>query len=167
MRRLAPVLLGPALLTLGLVGCLSAESPERSQLNPPVIGDTDGCAAAYWSQPQNFSSWEEYQPGQLVGTVFSNARPYEEATLAEALELEDDPANGAARASLMREAVVGLLNAAHDSLEFPYRRYDPGIDGRPGLVPHTNELMASGSAEQIEAFVAELSSANALSCPLE
>ncbi len=157
----------PALLALGLLGCLSPESPDRSQLNPPVMGDTDGCTAAYWIESGRSGTWEEHQPGQLVGTLFSQAGPYEGATLAEALELEDGPANEAARASLMREAVVGLLNAAHDSLEYPYRRYDPGIDGRPGIVPRTNELMASGSPEQIEAFVAELSSANVLGCPLE
>lgn len=154
-------------LALGLAGCLAPASPERSQLNPPVIGTTDGCTAAYWIESQDSGSWEEHQPTQLLGTLFSQAGPYEGTTLAEALRLEDDPTNESAQASLMREAVAGLLNAAHDSLEYPYRRYDPGIDGRPGIVPHTNELMASGSTERIKTFAAELTSANDLGCPLE
>lgn len=155
-----------AFVALGVASCTSTEVPERSQLNPPVIGVTDGCSAAYWREPTHFGSWEEYGPSQLVNSVFSNAGQYGDTTLAEALDLGDAP-TGSARDSLMREAVAGLLNAAHDSLEYPYRRYDPGIGERPGLVPHTNNLLARGSPAEIQTFLTGLTAANGLDCPLD
>jgi hypothetical protein len=138
-----------ASLTLVVAACgVSVTGPalSTSTVTPVAsahVGTTEGCAADEWRQPQFFDSWEEYQPGDLVGSVFPSAGPYFDMTLAQALEPSAaiGPDRGAA---LVREAVAAPLNAAHEDLEYPYRRYEEGIDGRPPIVPTVDRLLASG-----------------------
>jgi hypothetical protein len=161
-----------ASLTLAVAACgISMTTPAvpTSVVAPvasPHVGTTEGCAADEWRQPQFFDSWEEYQPGDLVGSVFPRAGPYFDMTLAQALEpsaaIGPDPG-----AALVREAVAALLNAAHEELEYPYRRYEEGVDGRPAIVPTVDRLLASGTIDEVVELTSDLADANGLGCPLD
>lgn len=108
--------------------------------------------------------WEEHQPAQLVGEFFPQPEEFTELRFVDALRRtggEED-----ARRKLLREAVAGILNGAHESLGYPFSRYEPGLDGRPPLVPTVAELLRTGTIEQVEAFRQELAAANRLGCPL-
>jgi len=114
--------------------------------------------------PDHFSVWEEYQPDQRVGSLYGHAGNYADMSFAEALGNQTSGED--VRLTLLREAVTAALNAANDSLAFPYARYDNGVDGRPPLVPTTNRLFTSGADAEIVQFTNDLSQANALGCPL-
>jgi hypothetical protein len=126
------------------------------------VGSTEGCTAAFWADPAHYAAWEEYTTDQPVDSVLSHARGYESVTLAQALALPD----GTPRDVLVREAVASLLNAANDSLAYPFVRYSTGLDGRPAIVPTTNQLLTSGSDDDMASFAAQLAAANGLGCPL-
>ena len=139
-------------------------SPTSSPRPGPHLGSTDGCRPAFWARARNFSLWEEHQPAQLVGEFFSEPEEFAGLRLVDALRRtggDDD-----ARRDLLREAVAGILNGAHESLGYPYSRYEAGLDGRPPLVPTVAELLRDGTTEQIEAFRQDLAAANRLGCPL-
>ena len=172
-RRLMAVVVG-GLLLLATVGVASSQnlfggSPAatpapRAGSNPPYMGSTQGCAATFWANSEHYAAWEEYTPDQLVGTVFGHAGTYASMSFANALAGQTSGED--ARRTLLRQAVAAALNAANDSLAFPYARYDTGVDGRPPLVPTTNRLFATGSDQEIAQFTSELAQANSLGCPL-
>ena len=141
-----------------------ATAPPQPATNPPFMGSTQGCDAAFWATPDHFPDWEEYTPDQPVGSIFGHAGTYATISLADALGNQTSGED--ARRTLLREAVAAALNAANDSLAFPYTRYDTGVDGRPPLVPTTNRLLTSGTDAEIVQFTNDLSQANALGCPL-
>jgi hypothetical protein len=108
--------------------------------------------------------WEEHRPDQLIGTFFPDPDEYAQLSLADALRRtprEDD-----VRRRLIRQAVAAMLNAAHESLGYPYSRYEIGIDGRPPIVPTVADLLRTGTPDEIVGFTRELAAANALGCPL-
>jgi hypothetical protein len=86
-------------------------------------------------------------------------------TLAQALDLPADDSD--VRGALVREAIAAILNAAHESLEYPYSRFQIGIDGRPPIVPTVAELLRNGSSADIVKFTRLLAHANSLGCPLD
>ena len=169
-----------ALLVLGALGVASTQiafgvpTPTATQppsaatrlpggTNPPFLGSTQGCDASFWVMPDHYSAWQEYVPGQRVGSLFGHAAAYADMTLAEAL---GNPTSGeSTQRALLREAVTAVLNAANDSLAFPYSRYDTGVDGRPPIVPTANRLFTTGIDADIVGFTSDLSAANHLGCP--
>jgi hypothetical protein len=108
--------------------------------------------------------WEEHQPGQLVGLFFPEPDEYATLRLVDALRRTGDEED--ARRALVREAVAAILNGAHESLGYPYSRYEIGVDGRPPVVPTVAELLRAGTTDAIERFMQDLAAANRLGCPL-
>ncbi len=131
--------------------------------NPPFVGSTQGCDSSFWAAPAHFPAWEEYAPDQPVGSLFGHAGTYATMTLVQAMA--SPTAGEDARRTLLREAVTAALNAANDSLAFPFARYDAGVAGRLPIVPTTNRLLTAGIAADIVGFANDLSQANHLSCP--
>ncbi len=155
-----------AVVVLGLAayGYATSTAQQPVSTNRPYIGSTQGCDWAYWASTNHFSAWQEYQPDQIVGSLFSHASTYADLTLADAL---GNQVNGEdVRRTLIREGVTAALNAAHDSLAYPFARYADGADGRPPLVPTINRLLTSGTDAEIVQFTADLSTADHLGCPL-
>ena len=128
------------------------------------MGSTQGCDSTFWARPDHFPAWEEYDPGQRVGSVIGHAGTYSDMSLSDTLG--NQTSGEAARRALLREAVAAALNAANDSLAFPYARYDVGVGGRPAIVPTTNRLLTSGTDADILQFTSDLAQANHLGCPL-
>jgi hypothetical protein len=147
------------LLATACGGVSATPSPSRPG---PNLGTTEGCAPAFWSQPANFHHWEEHEPDQVVGLFFPEPARYAQFTLVEALRFADD---GDSRLMLLREAVAAILNGAHESIDYPYSRYEVGVDGRPPIVPTTNELLNAGSESHVTTFALQLAEANRLGCP--
>ena len=75
--------------------------------------------------PDHFSAWEEYQPDQRVGSLYGHAGNYADMSFAEALGNQTSGED--VRLTLLREAVTAALNAANDSVAFPFARYDDGV----------------------------------------
>lgn len=123
----------------------------------------EGCTPGYWKN--HTENWEEYSPDQTVGSVFAlppSLAMYADVTLEEALAFRGGPgAEGGARI-LLRAATAAFLNAAHEGLGYPYRRYDdPGDIG-----PKITEALASGDRATMLSLAAWLDEANNLGCPL-
>ncbi|MBA2556601.1 MAG: hypothetical protein H0V12_04525, partial [Chloroflexi bacterium] len=112
------------------------------------------------------SAWEEYSPSQTIGSVFMNAEPYANLTLLQGLSLRGGPGIDGAKQILLRAAIAAVLNAAHDSLGYPGRRFQPGLDGRDPIIPEVNAALGSGDRNQIITLAGELDRDNNLGCPL-
>lgn len=139
-------------------------TPSPTPAGTPHLGSTEGCPPAFWAQATNFPQWEEHRPDEMVGVFFSYPEDYAQLTLADALlPTHEDGGQG----TLIRQAIAAILNAAHDSLEYPYSRFDVGIDNRRPIVPTVAELLRTGTPDELAGFAAELAAANELGCPLD
>ena len=108
---------------------------------------TEGCTPGYWKQPQHFTSWVGYTPGQAFSSVFEDAFPG--MTLLDVLEL-----GGGDLDALGRHAVAALLNATS------------GIDyylDAAGVIDAFNEVYPGGDYEELKDRFEEN---NELGCPL-
>ena len=141
----------------------AGSSPEASSTAKPHLGTTEGCKPSFWAKPGNFDLWEEHRPDDLVGIFFPEPADYAQLGLGDALQPTPD---GDPRRTLIREAVAAILNAAHESLEYPYSRYQPGVDDRHPIVPTVAELLRTGTQSEMSDFERDLTAANDLGCPL-
>lgn len=129
-----------------------------------TVGDDEGCTPGYWKN--HTSAWEEYSPSQTISSVFTNAAPYGDLTLLQGLSLSGGPGVDGAKQILIRAAIAAVLNAAHDSLGYPWRRSFASEFGRPALIPTVNNALASGSRSTILDLATRLDRDNNLGCPL-
>ena len=129
-----------------------------------VIGE-EGCTPGYWKN--HTSNWEETTPAHLVGNLYSAAPSVVSGrTLEQGLAGGGGPgADGAAKV-LTRAAVAAWLNAAHEGLGYPWRRYDTGLEGRTPLVQTVNAAFASGDRATMLDLAVRLDADNNLGCPL-
>ena len=67
---------------------------------------------------------------------------------------------------LFRAGAAAWLNAAHEGLGYPYRRFYQGLDGRPSLIYLMNSTLQSGSRWKMLKLATKLDQANNLGCPL-
>lgn len=67
---------------------------------------------------------------------------------------------------LARAATAAFLNAAHEGVGFPWRRFSTGLDGRPPLVETVVAALESGNRTDILALATRLDIDNNLGCPL-
>lgn len=148
--------------TAALVAALAFGSvPAAQAVN---IGH-EGCTPGYWKT--HTDNWEETTPTQLVGNLYASAPPSVAGlTLEQALDGGGGAgADGAARI-LSRAAVAAWLNAAHEGLGYPWRRFDTGLDGREPLVATVNAAFESGDRATMLELAERLDGDNNLGCPL-
>ena len=137
-----------------------------------VVGDSQGCTPGYWKNhtetwQQNTPPDDMPSPDALVSSVFGSATSVTaNQTLVEALDGGGGPGAAGAEKILMRAAVAAYLNAASDDLEFPWRRFSRGVDGRPGLVNAVDSAIASGNRSTMINLASRLDDDNNLGCPL-
>lgn len=124
----------------------------------------EGCTPGYWKNHQN--NWEEATPSKLVSSVFTVSSALSSTTFAQALSLNGGKGVAGAERTLVRAAVAAYLNAAHEGLGYPWRRYAGGLDGRPPLVETVNAALASGDRQTMLDLAARLDADNNLGCPL-
>ncbi|MBM3675911.1 MAG: hypothetical protein FJW88_13390 [Actinobacteria bacterium] len=85
-----------------------------------------------------------------------------EDTMATALSYPGGPGVQGGAKSLLRAATAAFLNAAHEGVGYPYRRFtEPG-----NMKAAVDAALASGSRDQMITLAAQLDDANNLGCPL-
>ena len=142
-----------------LVGTLAAGMPHAGANR---IGN-EGCTPGYWKN--HTSNWEEYSPNQKLKTVFTfpaELAHLGELTLLQALSLKGGSGVQGAARILLRAAVAAFLNAAHEGVGYPYRRFsEPGF-----ILADVNSALASLDRSTMLALAADLDRKNNLGCPL-
>jgi hypothetical protein len=102
---------------------------------------TQGCTPGYWKN--HTDNWEEYAPSTKVSAVFAGApAPYANLTLEQALALKGGSGLDGSTEILLRAAVAAVLNAAHEGLGYPYRRFDQPL----AIIATVNAALTSGTA---------------------
>jgi hypothetical protein len=138
-----------------------------------TIGNSEGCTPGYWKNHP--ASWQEYTVGTAAGSVFNDgAKTYTDGvTLREALAGGGGRGDAGAAKILLRAATAAVLNAAHDGVEFPRRRFadttnDPAAapNGGPAIIASVNAALQSGDRSKMLAVAADLDEVNNLGCPL-
>jgi hypothetical protein len=127
------------------------------------IGDNEGCTPGFWKN--NIGRWEEYSPNWTLGSVFvvpTGFSSLADDTLLDALSYGGGPTLQGKAKLLLKQAVASILNAAHEGVGYPYRRFVNPF----AIVPTVNAALASGSRTTMEALKNTLDRANNLGCPL-
>ena len=139
----------------------------------PTAGATnignEGCTPGYWKNHQ--SNWQEYKPTDTLGD-HETARPefnipsqlagYNNVTFAQALSLKGGPGLDGAAQIMFRATVAAFLNAAHEGVGYPYRRFSDPFR----INDKVNAALASLDRDQMLALATTLDNANNLGCPL-
>jgi hypothetical protein len=121
----------------------------------------EGCTPGYWKN--HTSNWEEYRPTTPLRNIFSSLRGtrFATMTLQQALSLKGGPTLDGATQILLRAAVAAILNAAHEDLGYPYRRFTQFM-----IIDKVNQAILSGNRTTILNLAKTLDQANNLGCPL-
>lgn len=147
------------LVTAALAGSVFVALPVASASN---IG-TEGCTPGYWKN--HTSNWQEYTPGQVLDVPFDfpdTLASYRTVTLQDALSLRGGRGVDGATQILLRASTAAILNAAHEGLGYPYRRFSQPFS----IIEQVNAALASGDRATMLALATELDEANNLGCPL-
>lgn len=154
--RLVPVILGAALAVSALAGSASATT----------VG-SQGCTPGYWKN--HTTNWPQlptdsgYKPDRALNTVFVLPASLKlgNPTMLNALEFKGGPDLSGAARNLLRAATASVLNADHEGVSYPLRRFD-GYR----IIPTVNAALASGSRSTMLGVASFLDSRNNLGCPL-
>jgi hypothetical protein len=123
----------------------------------------EGCTPGYWKN--HTDNWEEYAASDPLDWQFNfpdSLAGMRDDTWLEALGYGGGPGTSGAAQILMRAATASFLNAAHEGVGFPLRRFtDPG-----NMLAEVNAALASGSRTQMLALATYLDGLNNLGCPL-
>ena len=123
----------------------------------------EGCTPGYWKN--HTDNWQEYTTASKLGNNFDLGAfedKYGDTTFLEALSFKGGPGAEGAFRNLMRATVAAFLNAAHEGLGYPLRRFnDPG-----NMQDTVNAAIASGKRGTMLDLAAEYDANNNLGCPL-
>ena len=141
---------------------LATSVPLSGLASANNIGN-EGCTPGYWKN--HTDNWEEYSPTQTLSELWdfpASLSQFESWTLLEALSAGGGTGITGATRILLRAAVAAYLNAAHEGVGYPYRRFD-----QPGeLEDQINAALASEKRGVILRLATKLDTANNLGCPL-
>ena len=158
MKRAISMLLATAALAVGVLAV-------PGQVGATNIGD-EGCTPGYWKN--HTENWEEFTPGTPLNVYSSNftfpvaLASYRTVTFLQALSFKGGPGVDGATQILMRAAVAAYLNAAHEGVGYPYRRYSEPF----AIQAQVNAALASMNRDTMLSLAATLDAANNLGCPL-
>ncbi|MEX0753941.1 MAG: hypothetical protein WD556_02335 [Actinomycetota bacterium] len=155
-RRIVGALVSVALAAGLFVGLM----PSAGAVN---IGE-EGCTPGYWKN--HTDNWEEYTPGSKLGNqnwdIPASLSDLNGKTFEQALSFKGGTGLSGAAKVLFRAVVAAYLNAAHEGVGYPYRRFD-----EPGnLQTWIRDTLATKNRAAYLELAAELDAANNLGCPL-
>ncbi len=140
--------------------------PQAGAVN---IGN-EGCTPGYWKTHQD--NWEEYLPTDTLGdhetldarewVIPDELAAYRDVTFADALSLKGGAGLTGAAEILFRATVAAYLNAAHEGLGYPYRRFTSPFN----ILSELNAALASLDRATMLKLARTLDKANNLGCPL-
>jgi hypothetical protein len=146
----------------GIVVATAVTAVSFGTASATNIGN-EGCTPGYWKN--HTENWQEYTPGSLLKhnfTIPASLAPLGDKTFLQALQGGGGGGVDGAAKILMRASVAAFLNAAHEGVGYPYRRFqDPFM-----IQQAVNEALASGDRQTMLDLAAELDAANNLGCPL-
>ena len=122
----------------------------------------EGCTPGYWKN--HVQNWEEYKPTtqlQYVFTTLKNTK-YAKVTLRDALSYKGGSGVDGATQILLRAAAAAVLNAAHEGVGYPYRRFRAPFE----IVAQVNATLTSKDRQRMLTLASTLDAANNLGCPL-
>ncbi len=127
----------------------------------------EGCTPGYWKN--HTDNWEEYTTASTIadqhwldGASTTLKNKYNPWTFLDALQGGGGSGVDGAAKILLRASTAAYLNAAHEGLGYPYRRFnDPGQ-----LKTTIQAAFASGDRDTMLALATMLDDANNLGCPL-
>lgn len=149
-----------------VVGTMLAGALSAGMATPAAADNlgNEGCTPGYWKT--HTSNWEEYTPGwKLKNIPLTFPAPlasFGEKTFLQALNFGGGTDLAGAVRILLRATAAAFLNAAHEGVAYPYRRFaDPG-----NLQAMVNSALASMNRATILNLAAQLDAANNLGCRL-
>jgi hypothetical protein len=135
-----------------------------------TIGN-EGCTPGYWKN--HTENWEEYTPNTTLDTLFNfpdTLASFRNITLLDALQGGGGPGVAGATTILMRAATAAYLNAAHDGVGYPHRRFtEASPQDNPDLSPletTINAALAGLDRNTMLTLAGQLDASNSLGCPL-
>jgi len=147
-----------ATVVAGLFAGLMVVAPAQAV----EIGN-EGCTPGYWKN--HTDNWQEYTVDSKLKNNFTLGAfeaKWGDKTFLQALSFKGGTTLDGAFQILMRATVAAFLNAAHEGLGYPLRRFnDPG-----NMQDTVNAALASGDRDTILALAAEYDANNNLGCPL-
>jgi len=150
------------LLAMGAALAMASGVMLATPASATNIGN-EGCTPGYWKN--HTDNWEEYTTATLLTEEFELGQfqaNWGTKTFEDALSFQGGPGLDGAFQILMRASTAAFLNAAHEGLGYPLRRY-----GNPGDMQATiNEALASGSRSQMLNLAKYYDGLNNLGCPL-
>jgi len=167
MKRAKALTVAIAVLTgvlaVGLAVALTSQAGPSLDA-APIPSGAEACSGEFWaSHPE---SWEEYDSNvHMAASLFGPSGPHADDTLMDALRYTGGEDGDGARQTLIRAATVAALNASHESIKFPLRRYESPPTG--GLIPSVRNLLAGNDSKAMLSAAAYLDSYSALDCPLD
>lgn len=152
----------------GLTAALLAVAAPSGATN---IGE-EGCTPGYWKN--HTEDWLESPgvPSASPTTPFAGrfnagtSGALAGVTFEEALQGGGGAGVAGAERILARAATAAYLNAAHEDIGYPWRRFAPGADGREALVATVRAALSSGDRATMLALAQRLDADNNLGCPL-
>jgi hypothetical protein len=152
-------------LVLALMAMLFGTLATTAQATEIGYG---GCTPGYWKN--HTDNWQEARPDSLFTDKFDAAgQPVISQSLSgktfwQTLEGGGGPGVTGAESILARAATAAYLNAAHEDVQYPWRRSAEGLDGRPALVPTVRAAINSGDRATMIALASRLDTDNNRGC---
>ncbi len=122
----------------------------------------EGCSPGFWKNHTDV--WEEYRPGTTLGSVWDipgALASFRNDTFLQALGYGGGPGLTGAARILFRASVAAYLNAAHEGLGYPLRRFRATVNG-PSLESQIETALASGDRGTMLALASHLDDLNNL-----
>jgi hypothetical protein len=123
----------------------------------------EGCTPGYWKN--HTDNWEEYSSTDPLSDSFTfptNLSTYADDSMLDALNYPGGPGVEGGARILLRAATASFLNAAHEGVGFPLRRFtEPG-----NIQKLVNDALASGNRQTMIDLASYLDGLNNLGCPL-
>ena len=123
----------------------------------------EGCTPGYWKN--HTENWEEYTASDPLDWQFNfpdSLAGMRDDTWLEALSYGGGSGTEGAARILMRASTASFLNAAHEGIGFPLRRFaDPGQ-----MLAAVNAALASDNRAAMLELASYLDGLNNLGCPL-
>jgi hypothetical protein len=127
------------------------------------VGQGEGCTPGFWKN--HLSAWEEHLPDQTLQQSFTipdELASFGTMTFHQALQGGGGRGLGGAAKILFRAAVAAFLNAAHEDIGYPYRRFAEPFN----IQLKVNQALASLDRDTMLELAEHLDDVNNASCPL-
>ena len=174
--RLKKLLVAAA--ALAMAGGVMSAAPAGANQG----GYGEGCTPGFWKNHLDWKSYDDnsnptnddFLPGSDVEDALridvpssssTSAVNFETMTSLQALNGKGGSGLNGATQILLRAAVASYLNA-DAALDFPLRRFTPGIDGQPSMKSELQRVLDSGDRGQILEYASYLDGINNAGCPL-